>query len=1335
MRRCAIFSLTLLCVGSHAVAEEYSYYYGDIHSHTGFSDGVAGSTPAAAYAHARDTAHLDFYAVTDHKYPSKECGPRDLPFTQETYDQMKIEADAANQDDSFIALYGYEWTIAGGAHGNVYMAPRFITTCDTEMFYQDLFDTKLLNKHAFGHFNHPALWGGWGDLAFSTEGAWAMRLMEVRGEFPPALNKNELKGEIAKYVEAIEKGWLVGVDGSKDTHNTRWGELGSRRKFDLSSQAGREIIRWDAALESNVAGDYTMYVDNVRITNGGVTRVAAYTNGAPSDNYVDLINGYSGTALVAQEWGGVDGDTVLKLHGTSNGVGNCFLYCTFSKENCTIQEGDVLEYDVCLEEANPEKSGGLDLIYRHVEGKPNCLRDTWAARDQNGTYSHPGVNLGDYASGTWYESWTRFNTVALATSLTRDSIIDALQMRRTYVSSDTDFLANPLDLMFGATGGAGDSYIMGEAVNIGSYSPLTLSLHAQDGGTDYLKELRIYKNGSMVTRATNVHATAHTLTYIDEEAAPGDFYFGFVLEEDEESALTSAIFVRAEDTDGDGFTDEEEINHRGTDPNRGDTDEDGLSDEEEVNIGTDPTCRDTDDDGFSDGLEHEAGTGPLDPTSFPSTATITHGPYLQTVTEISIRVCWETDRGSSSRVDYGETSGYGSHISGEYSTYFPDGPTYVHQVQLTGLSPATTYHYKVTTAGISSEDHTFPTAVHSGAEFRFAVYGDSQNNFVTHKAVADSILASDPRLVLHVGDMQSNGYDYGQWADQFFTPASNLLNSVPFAVAPGNHEGFAHWVTDLFCFPPYNRFWSFDYGNAHFVILDTNSPYIYGTDQYAWLQNDLANTTQPWRFVFFHFPAYVSGDYSNTPDVDTYLVPLLENYGVHIVFNGHAHIYERSLKNNISYIVTGGGGGPLYGTGSSEIQQYTESTHHFCTVDLSGTSLHFQSWRKDENIEDGNLLDSFSITLTPTPTPTTTFTPAPTETPTPTGTPTMTPTPADTPTETPTVTPTGTPTETPPPVPPVITNITRNNNSTPAGNITITWDSRPGEAYDVYYANTLGGVYLDVADVTATGASAVWVDDGSQTGSHPSSVDQRYYKIACYGTTLYSYDTVGEYKVAMHSSGSANSLTSASLPFVQYDTGMSAVFGGQGHTGTPAIPALSDRINKFNPATEEFDIRFWKSASGWVAIGNTEPATLQADEGLLYTNSLTTSQNIWFVGKVSTEDRSLSIRGTSGKAQLTYVGSGYPVSVSLGNSNLLESGFKGANITALSDLIYEFNLSTGEFDHVTWYKTTTSQWLFINPGTSFRLEPGRAYMIANRENSTPPEWTWDYTKAYSPPPN
>jgi len=422
-----VYYACLLSSAAFAADGEYFYFHGDIHSHTGFSDGVEGSTPAGAYAHARDVAGLDFYCVTDHFFPTAPYDPASL--TPEEYTQLKEMADAANQNDSFVTLYGYEWT-KDNTHGNVYMAPDFISATTPGTFYPELFVQRLADLRVFGHFNHPAIEddSDWDDWVFSSQGAWCMRLVEVRSVFPPALNRADLTGEIAKYAEAIEKGWLVGVDGSKDTHDATWGEFGA-------------------------------------------------------------------------------------------------------------------------------------------------------------------------------DSWQKFNTVALATSLTRDSIIEALQMRRTYVSQDTDFQTNPLEVEFRASrdSGATYPYIMGEALDAAGAPQIDLRLTAGESGTDYIKELRIYKNGSAVATDTDIHRLNHTMTYTDTSPAPGDFYFAFIIEEDDEVALTSPLFIRNGDTDLDGLTDEEEINILGTDPN----------------------YYDTDGDGFSDGDEVGAGTDPLDPNSYPSPVTPT----------------------------------------------------------------------------------------------------------------------------------------------------------------------------------------------------------------------------------------------------------------------------------------------------------------------------------------------------------------------------------------------------------------------------------------------------------------------------------------------------------------------------------------------------------------------------------------------------------------------------------------------------------------------------------------------------------------------------------------
>src|SRR4029077_16749342 len=121
------------------------------------------------------------------------------------------------------------------------------------------------------------------------------------------------------------------------------------------------------------------------------------------------------------------------------------------------------------------------------------------------------------------------------------------------------------------------------------------------------------------------------------------------------------------------------------------------------------------------------------------------------------------------------------------------------------------------------------------------------------------------------------------------------------------------------------RYYSFDWGNAHFVVLDTNSSLNESTSDptsmYAWLRNDLAQTTQPWKIVAFHYPAYSAS--VNTALVVTNLVPIFEQYGVDFVLTGHVHDYERTFPLKQGAVTTTGQGGIVYvvsGSGDSDSQ-------------------------------------------------------------------------------------------------------------------------------------------------------------------------------------------------------------------------------------------------------------------------------------------------------------------------------------------------------------------------------------------------------------------------------
>jgi len=344
--------------------------------------------------------------------------------------------------------------------------------------------------------------------------------------------------------------------------------------------------------------------------------------------------------------------------------------------------------------------------------------------------------------------------------------------------------------------------------------------------------------------------------------------------------------------------------------------------------------------------------------------TVVKGPYLQNATTGSMVVMWETSEASDCRVDFGLTAEYTASVSDATETK-------IHEVVLCGLATDTRYHYQVTSGTVSSEDNTFQTAVLTSTAFRFAAYGDTRSQPTKHGAVIDAIIASGPRIVLHTGDFVNYGSRYRLWEQEYFTPSAPLLKNVVLFPSVGNHEENSHWYYDFFDTPEgggdHNEEWySFDYGNCHFTVLSSETDYTPGSDQYAWLVSDLQSASNEWRFAMLHRPPYSSGAHGGieNPDLETYLVPLFEQYGVDMVFTGHDHHYERSYKNGVYYIVAGGGGAPLRRPNQTPnpYQQYAEMTYHHCTIDIDGTSATMAA-----RYNDGTIFDSVVMTHGPSP--------------------------------------------------------------------------------------------------------------------------------------------------------------------------------------------------------------------------------------------------------------------------------------------------------------------------------------------------------------------------------
>ena len=379
------------------------------------------------------------------------------------------------------------------------------------------------------------------------------------------------------------------------------------------------------------------------------------------------------------------------------------------------------------------------------------------------------------------------------------------------------------------------------------------------------------------------------------------------------------------------------------------------------------------------------------------------GPYLQNVKKDGITIMWETDVAAPSRVDYGATK------KCEVSRSSEDLVT-IHEVTLSGLTVETGYYYRVSSAGAQSEICAFRTAIKKDTPFTFVVYGDSQGNSrgtpqrasKRHQRIADEAASWKPDLLLHVGDIVGWGPNgRKEFRDHHFGPGRELLKNVPSYLALGNREVNAPAWYDYASTPEpeHENYYSFDYGNVHFVILDSlpfahihqsgfwpkpgypgSRSALKGAEaQMKWLEKDLKSADAKWTFVFFHHPVYISADEGGTQEsLKQRVVPILEKFDVDIVFTGHWHFYERThpmkdgkidQEEGILYVTTGGAGGGLERPSPAKGRDFTAKLHrryHYCRVEIDGGRFdmkvyHIKGWEPGEQIQSEKILDTVTL--------------------------------------------------------------------------------------------------------------------------------------------------------------------------------------------------------------------------------------------------------------------------------------------------------------------------------------------------------------------------------------
>lgn len=320
------------------------------------------------------------------------------------------------------------------------------------------------------------------------------------------------------------------------------------------------------------------------------------------------------------------------------------------------------------------------------------------------------------------------------------------------------------------------------------------------------------------------------------------------------------------------------------------------------------------------------------------------------------------------------------------------GPFNVHSATLTGLRPGTSYLYRVGSGDSLSEVYHFSTAPAKAYAYKFLVFGDSQssNYDIWHTTLTEAYrLNPTAAFFINMGDLVDVGDEYGQWY-AWFNAAHGVLENIPCMPLIGNHEAYApgakfarpRLFTDQFKLPPngpeglLGQVYSFDYGDVHFVMLDTQigeeGRFIPGMleKQKAWLAEDLKASQKKWKLVFMHRAPYNNKTEGNST-IQQAFVPIFDRFHADVVFTAHDHVYAHTYPMYAGEAVKNPAQGTFYvATGRSGSKTYTTSIErewnnffynpldepNYLTVEVQGGQLTIRAFH-----QSGGLIDEWSI--------------------------------------------------------------------------------------------------------------------------------------------------------------------------------------------------------------------------------------------------------------------------------------------------------------------------------------------------------------------------------------
>lgn len=369
---------------------------------------------------------------------------------------------------------------------------------------------------------------------------------------------------------------------------------------------------------------------------------------------------------------------------------------------------------------------------------------------------------------------------------------------------------------------------------------------------------------------------------------------------------------------------------------------------------------------------------------------------------------WVTAANQATSIEYGVAAVSENMLTAAAPSEI-QGIGWFHEVELAGLTPGTTYRYRVGSAGDWSPEYTFETAANDGCTpFTFVQLGDARSQDSrgpsrNWSSIHAEAAAHGAKFFLNGGDLVKDGQEIAQWA-QWLVDSEMVNPLVPMMPALGNHddgpgEGLSANYNRLFVLPTNTvtgteDYYFFVYNNLVVFSLSTQTFEDYPA-QAQWLSDVAAQHPTKWKAAFFHHPIYTTETLGahppNEKGQNPAYGPAFDAAGIDLVFQSHNHVYERfrplrydgadpeqglevqaygtGANEGRLYVVSGGSGAfldPLieFTSNPATGSEVRSADHHFMKISIAGNTLTYSAIKTTAGNSSGggDILDQLTIT-------------------------------------------------------------------------------------------------------------------------------------------------------------------------------------------------------------------------------------------------------------------------------------------------------------------------------------------------------------------------------------